>query len=115
MELFDSASELSRMEEDDEVKDIISNIGRYAGSNVLEHVLKLSSNRYSSRRSRFFLGKCLKAPFWVVSLGSRPKSAVVIITRSAGSDHTIPNNKLGFLFQVKIVDGQTFFSCRTRT
>jgi len=28
MELFDSSSELSRLEEDDEVKDIISNIGR---------------------------------------------------------------------------------------
>ena len=28
MELFDSSSELSRIEEDEEVKDIISNIGR---------------------------------------------------------------------------------------
>ena len=30
MDIFDSASELSRIEEDDEVKHIISNIGRWA-------------------------------------------------------------------------------------
>lgn len=34
MDIFDSASELSRIEEDDEVKHIISNIGRWASGLV---------------------------------------------------------------------------------
>ena len=34
MDIFDSASELSRIEEDDEVKHIICNIGRWASGLV---------------------------------------------------------------------------------
>ena len=37
MDIFDSASELSRIEEDDEVKHIISNIGRWASRACPNH------------------------------------------------------------------------------